>query len=86
MSNLPPAKRAISRRETELEFTVLVGFQALRLGIFVFLFTHLDRRVDQIASDIKDLRRDLAEEFRVQRAEIAAQVTAIAAAINARRT
>jgi hypothetical protein len=31
------------------------------------------------------LRRDLAEEFRAQRAEVAAQVSAIANAINAAR-
>jgi len=76
------------------EFTVLVGFQAVLLGIFVFLFTRLERRVDSLAHEVSELRtkdfpalrHDLAEEFRAQRAEAAAQITAIATAINASRT
>jgi hypothetical protein len=42
-------------------------------------------RIERIEVEFKDLRRDLAEEFRAQRAEVAAQVSAIANAINAGR-
>jgi len=47
------------------------------------MFTRLETRGKR--PDIKDFRRDLAEEFRAQRQEIAAQVSAIANAINATR-
>lgn len=83
----------------------LVAFQAVLLGLFVFMFTrlenrienHIEKRIDSLANDVStlrqeihtdslSLRRDLAEEFRAQRAEAAAQIAAIAAAINAGRS
>jgi hypothetical protein len=88
-----------------MELTIFVGFQAVLLVVFVFLFTRmenrLEKRIDGIVyeiggirhsisefrtRDLPALRHDLAEEFRAQRAEVAAQVTAIAAAINASKT
>ncbi|MBV8845308.1 MAG: hypothetical protein JO307_21075 [Bryobacterales bacterium] len=65
-------------------------------GLFAWMFQRLEtrldgridkqeRRFDRIEQEIKDLRRDLAEEFRAQRAEAAAQVSALANAINAAR-
>lgn len=69
---------------------------AAGLALFVFLFLRLERRVerldarvDLLAGEVREgfagLRRDLAEEFRAQRAEVSAQVSAIANAINAGR-
>lgn len=86
---------------TEIAFfstlaTLIIG----GFGVFAFMFqrleTRLDRRIDQLADRVHDLdqtlprefqalRRDLAEEFRAQRAEVAAQVSAIANAIIASR-
>jgi hypothetical protein len=40
---------------------------------------------NKFSTGINSLRHDLAEEFRAQRAEVSAQVAAIAAAINASR-
>ena len=58
-------------------------------GLFAFMFqrleTRLDASIDRVDTELKDLRRDLAEEFRAQRAEVAAHVSAIANAINASR-
>lgn len=78
---------------SEALFTTL---WAAGLALFVFLFLRLERRVekletrvDLLATEVRDgfagLRRDLAEEFRTQRAEVSAQVSAIANAINAAR-
>ena len=79
-----------------MEFTALIGFQAVLLVMFVFLFTRLERRVERLEDSMKggfadlrtemtQLRRDLAEEFRAQRAEVAQQITAISNAIIASR-
>jgi hypothetical protein len=66
-----------------LAFTVAFGVLAsFVVAGFVLLFTEmraLDRKFDE-------LRRDLAEEFRVQRAEVLAQTGALAAAITAARS
>jgi hypothetical protein len=66
-----------------LAFTVAFGVLAsFVVGGFVLLFTEmraLNRKFDE-------LRRDLAEEFRAQRAEVLAQTGALAAAITAART
>jgi hypothetical protein len=71
------------------QFSALVALWGVGLGLFTYLFTRLERRVDGLETEFrnfsKDLRRDLAEEFRIQRAEVAAQVSAIANAINASR-
>lgn len=67
------------------QFSTLVALIALSAGLYAFLWNQLNHRVDRIEDKIDGLRRDLAEEFRSQRAEIAAQVTAIASAINASR-
>ena len=66
-----------------LAFTAAFGvLAAFVVGGFALLFTEmraLDRKFDE-------LRRDLAEEFRAQRAEVLAQTSAIAAAITAARS
>jgi hypothetical protein len=65
-----------------LAFTVAFGVLAsFVVAGFALLFTEmraLDRKFDE-------LRRDLAEEFRAQRAEVLAQTNALAAAITAAR-
>jgi uncharacterized protein YPO0396 len=86
-----------------VEFALVLAFQAILLGVFVFLFTRLENRVDRLSDrvdqlsdhldqlgnrvngDVTGLRKDLAEEFRAQRAEVAAQITAITNAILATR-
>ena len=79
-----------------VEVALIVGLQAVVLSLFVFMFTRLDNKVDRLAGNLQDLRaemhadslslrRELAEEFRAQRAEAAAQITAIASAITASR-
>ena len=66
-----------------LSFTVAFGVPAsFVVAGFALLFTEmraLDRKFDE-------LRRDLAEEFRAQRAEVLAQTNALAAAITAARS
>ena len=66
-----------------LAFTVAFGILAtFVVAGFALLFTEmraLDRKFDE-------LRRDLAEEFRAQRAEVLAQTNALAAAITAARS
>ena len=66
-----------------LSFTVAFGVPAsFVVAGFALLFTEmraLDRKFDE-------LRRDLAEEFRAQRAEVLAQTNALAAAIAAARS
>jgi hypothetical protein len=60
---------------------------------FVLLFTELRRLENKVEAQgnalntkFDDLRRDLAEEFRAQRAEVLAQTNALAAAITAGRS
>jgi hypothetical protein len=67
------------------QFNTLIALWVAGLGLFTFLFSRLERRIDRLDGNFKELRRDLAEEFRAQRAEVMAQVSAIAAAINASR-
>lgn len=78
------------------QFSALVALWAVGFGLFAFLFTRLDKRIDRLedrfeglenrfTTEIGALRHDLAEEFRAQRAEVSAQVAAFAAAINASR-
>jgi hypothetical protein len=71
-------------------FTALIALWVAGLGLFTFLFTRLERRMDRVETEMRDgfkeLRRDLAEEFRAQRKEVADYVTAIASAINASRS
>jgi hypothetical protein len=74
------------------QFSILVALIALSAGFYGFLFNRLERRIDRLEDRFAGmdgkfdaLRRDLAEEFRAQRAEVAAQVAAIANAINASR-
>jgi hypothetical protein len=59
---------------------------------FVLLFTELRRLETKVEAQggalntrFDELRRDLAEEFRAQRAEVLAQTNALAAAITAAR-
>jgi len=67
-------------------FTASFGiFAAFVIGGFVLLFSEIRRLEVKIDSGFTGLRHDLAEEFRAQRAEVGAQVAAIAAAINASR-
>jgi len=78
------------------QFSALVALWAVGFGLFAFMFqrleTRIDKRIDRLEDrfvglegKIGELRHDLAEEFRAQRAEVSAQVAAIAAAINASR-
>jgi F0F1-type ATP synthase membrane subunit b/b' len=82
------------------EFSTLVALIALSAGFYAFLFNRLENRIehriDSLAHDVSELRKglgaqqqslrkDLTEEFRAQRAEVLAQVSAIANAINASR-
>jgi hypothetical protein len=70
-----------------LAFTVAFGILAtFVVAGFALLFTEmraLDRKFDD---KFNELRRDLAEEFRAQRAEVLAQTTALANAITAARS
>ena len=67
-------------------FTASFGiFAAFVIAGFVLLFSEIRRLETKIDSGFTALRHDLAEEFRAQRAEVGAQVAAIAAAINASR-
>jgi hypothetical protein len=62
------------------ELTVIGSQAILLLGVLIFLLTRLlkwKRRDDHIAGDIQDLRLDLAEEFRAQRAEVADHIAAL---------
>jgi hypothetical protein len=80
-----------------METAIIIAFQAVLLGVFVFMFTRLENRlenrIDRLAQsvsdlrtkDLPDLRKDLAEEFRAQRTEVSAQITAITNAILASR-
>jgi hypothetical protein len=75
------------------EFAVLAALIIGGFGLFAFMFQRLEGRLDtrinaletEMRDGFKELRRDLAEEFRTQRAEVAAQVTAISNAIIASR-
>jgi hypothetical protein len=68
---------------------ILIALWAIGFTWFAFMFNRLEKRLDAFAAETRDefknLRRDLAEEFRAQRAEVAAQVAAIANAIIASR-
>jgi hypothetical protein len=70
-----------------LAFTVAFGILAtFVVAGFALLFTEmraLDRKFDD---KFDELRRDLAEEFRAQRAEVLTQTTALANAITAARS
>jgi hypothetical protein len=85
------------------QFSVLAALIIGGFGLFAFMFTRLEHRIDRIENrldrlvgrigDVEQsipgqfaqLRRDLAEEFRAQRAEVANQITAITNAIIASR-
>lgn len=78
------------------QFSTLATLIIGGFSLFAFLFTRLEGRVIKLEDRMRDLeralprefqtlRRDLAEEFRAQRAEVAAQVTAITNAIIASR-
>jgi hypothetical protein len=76
------------------QFSVMAALIISGLGLFAFMFQRLESRLDHridrledrvigIETEMRDgftsLRHDLAEEFRAQRAEAAAQITAITA-------
>ena len=63
------------------QFGALAALIIGGFGLFAFMFTRLESRVERIETEFKKLRRDLAEEFRAQRAEVAQQITAITNAI-----
>jgi hypothetical protein len=71
------------------QFGALVALWVGGLGLFAFMFQRLEKRIDRLETEMRDgfkgLRSDLAEEFRAQRAEVAAQVSAITNAIIASR-
>jgi hypothetical protein len=70
------------------QFTALAAL-IIGFGLFAFMFqrleARLDGRTDRFETEMRDLRRDMAEEFRAQRAKVAAQTSAIANAIIASR-
>jgi hypothetical protein len=68
------------------QFSALAALIIGGFGLFAFMFTRLERRIDRLDVDMKELRRDMAGEFRAQRAEVAAQVSAIANTILATRS
>jgi hypothetical protein len=71
--------------------TDLAQFSALAVlliggfGLLAFALFRLETRIERFEIELSGLRRDLAEEFRQQRKEVAGYVTAIATAINASR-
>jgi hypothetical protein len=85
------------------QFGALAALIIGGFGLFAFMFTRLEHRMDRfeermdqlaghlgnveqsIPAQFENLRRDLAEEFRAQRAEVAQQITAITNAIIASR-
>jgi hypothetical protein len=67
------------------QFSVLAALIIGGFGFFAFRFVRLEHRMDRLEGEFKNLRRDLAEEFRAQRAEVANQITAITNAIIASR-
>jgi uncharacterized protein YPO0396 len=78
------------------QFSALAALVIGGFGLFAFMFTRLETRMDRqfdkvdgrfarIDDQFAELRRDMAEEFRAQRAEVAAQTTALANAIIASR-
>jgi hypothetical protein len=74
------------------QFSVLAALIIGGFGMFALVFTRLENRFDRLEDrlfgtdgEFKALRRDLAEEFRAQRAEVSQQITAIASAIIASR-
>jgi hypothetical protein len=77
-----------------LAFSIAFGVLAtFVVAGFVLLFTELRRLGNKVEAQtgalntkFDDLRRDLAEEFRAQRAEVLAQTGALAAAITAARS
>ena len=70
-----------------LAFTAAFAiFATFVVAGFALLFTELRRIETKFETEIRGLRRDLAEEFRAQRAEVLAQTNALAAAITAARS
>jgi hypothetical protein len=63
------------------QFGALAALIIGGFGLFAFMFTRLENRVERVEAEFKHLRRDLAEEFRAQRAEVAAHITAITNAL-----
>jgi hypothetical protein len=67
------------------QFSVLAALIIGGFGMFAFMFTRLEGRLVGIEGEFKNSRRDLAEEFRAQRTEVAQQIMAITNAIIASR-
>jgi hypothetical protein len=67
------------------QFGALAALIIGGFGLFAFMFTRLENRVERVETEFKELRKDLAEEFRTQRAEVSQQITAITNAIIATR-
>ena len=67
------------------QFSALAALIIGGFSLGAWMFTRLETRLGHVEQDMKDLRRDLAEEFRAQRAEVAAQINVIANAILAAR-
>jgi hypothetical protein len=71
------------------QFSALVALLIGGFGLFAFMFTRLenrlDSRIDRLERGLQQLRVDMTEEFRAQRAEVSAQVAAITNALIASR-
>ena len=70
-----------------IAFTAAFAILAAYLvGGFALLFTELRRLEEKLERGLKDLRVDLAAEFRAQRTEVLQQTTALGNAIVAARS
>jgi hypothetical protein len=80
----------------EIALGILAAVTLGGFALFAVLLQRIDNRIDRLETkfdsletkfhtEFAGLRRDLGEEFRAQRAEVAAQVSAIANAITAAR-
>jgi hypothetical protein len=71
----------------EIALGILAAVTLGGFALFAVLLQRIDNRIDRLETEFRTefagLRRDLAEEFRQQRKEVADYVTAIATAINA---
>jgi hypothetical protein len=89
VANIVQRHQLVAEMSDLAQFTALATLIIGGFGLFAFMFqrleARLDGRMDRFEAEIKELRRDMAEEFRAQRAEVAAQTSAIANAIIASR-
>jgi len=78
---------------SDIEFSALAALLIGGFGLFGFKFHRFETQmidrsessITQLETELKNLRLDLAKEFRAQRAEVAAHIAALNDAINAAR-